>query len=467
MLQYNLTQEEKERYKNGQPVDLTGKIKSYSINNFSIAGKGSTYSYWDGCMEYIYETNPCTTGYNHAYGDGTCEVLGTPQAAQPASLIAAIDHCAEGSTGGGGGFGGGIGGGGSTGGGSTGGGGSSGGGTGGSTNPDAYNTFIFFSFDDMFNICPDGDAGCQAETQLNIQVQQYLLSLPPHVSSLASYNGVLFTIKDYFRTMGYGDDVLTQNLTHIATWFNAQNNTDPTVKLNNFKFAKFALNFLINNPDVSWEQFQNWFIGTPEGMDGEYVNPDLIEYETPVVQQSLPTLSQWYANFPKIEQNGFWKEMKAPQVYQLVGGSLYTSHLNDTTGAYQNACAIRGSRALLYSGIIIPVIKKGNLQLTQKGGDGKNYILAATSFLKFMKDKFGDTPNKLEGADANDATKVANFLKGKNGIYVIENADPRPSNQGGAGYSGHVDAIVDGICISGAYTQPKGGVKSIRVWILN
>lgn len=235
----------------------------------------------------------------------------------------------------------------------------------------------------------------------------------------------------------------------------------------NGQLAAWGVSFFDQNRFVSWQQFQNWFTGTPEGKDGEYIDPDLIEYETPLIQQSLPTLSQWYSNFPKIEENGYWKQMKSPDVYQLVGGSLYTSHLNDIIGAYQNACAIRGSRGLLYSGIVIPVIKKGSLQLTQKGGDGKNYILAATTFLKFMKDTFGDTPYKLEGADANDPTKVANFLKGKNGIYVIENNDPRPTTQGGAGYSGHVDAIVNGICISGAYTQPKGGVKSIRVWVLN
>ena len=208
-------------------------------------------------------------------------------------------------------------------------------------------------------------------------------------------------------------------------------------------------------------------MGNSDGKDGEYVDPNLIEYETSVIQQSLPTLAQWYTYFPKIEQNGYWKPMDSPAVYQLAGGSLYTSHLADTTGAYQNACAIRGSRGLLYSGITIPVIKKGQQQLTQKGGDGKNYILAATTFLKFMKDTFGETPHKLEGTDANDSKKVANLLKGKSGIYVIENADPRPTSQGGAGYSGHVDNIVNGICISGAYTQPKGGVKSIRIWVLN
>jgi hypothetical protein len=37
----------------------------------------------------------------------------------------------------------------------------------------------------------------------------------------------------------------------------------------------------------------------------------------------------------------------------------------------------------------------------------------------------------------------------------------------GAGYSGHVDLILNSNCIGGAYTTPAGGVKSIRIWVLN
>lgn len=159
--------------------------------------------------------------------------------------------------------------------------------------------------------------------------------------------------------------------------------------------------------------------------------------------------------------------MQSSSVYQLVGGSIYAAHISsDPTirNNYQNACAIRASRALLYSGINIPILKYGNppKQVTQKGADLKNYILAATSFNKFMIDKFGDTPHKLEGNYANDPQKVKNLLKGKNGIYVIIN-----NNSTTAGYSGHVDAIVYGLCISNAYVNPKGGVKSIRIWTLN
>jgi hypothetical protein len=159
--------------------------------------------------------------------------------------------------------------------------------------------------------------------------------------------------------------------------------------------------------------------------------------------------------------NGISYEIPASQVYGLVKGSLLNSYNNNPT-SYSNACSIRGSRALLYSGISIPVLNYGNGQRTQKGGDNLNYILDAVSFNKFMIDKFGDTPHKLEGIDANDSQKVADLLKGKNGIYVIVN-----SNHGQAGYSGHVDAIVNGICIGNAYTLLKGGVKSIRIWVLN
>lgn len=84
-----------------------------------------------------------------------------------------------------------------------------------------------------------------------------------------------------------------------------------------------------------------------------------------------------------------------------------------------------------------------------------------------MIDKFGETNLKLTGADANDPAKVADLLKGKNGIYVIVNSNPGSVQSGGAGYSGHVDAIINGRCVSNAYTAPQGGVKSIRIWVLN
>jgi hypothetical protein len=221
---------------------------------------------------------------------------------------------------------------------------------------------------------------------------------------------------------------------------------------------------IVKEANISLDEYNNWFEGMPGGNDGEDFDPSLIEYDVPLQNEPLPSLNNWINSFPKISNT---QEMSAPGVYQLVGGSLYASHLNDTQGNYQNACAIRGSRALLYSGIIIPVLRYGNppKQATQKGADNNNYILTAKSFNKFMNDKFGNATHRLTGADANDPIKVAIFLKGKNGIYVIINNDGTSTT--GAGYSGHVDAIINGRCVGKAYTTPRGGVSSISVWELN
>lgn len=230
--------------------------------------------------------------------------------------------------------------------------------------------------------------------------------------------------------------------------------------------AKWVINFIPNNQDIPFSTLDNWYFKQPEFKGGELViDPNEITYDQTIHQVALPSLSSFKTHFPKIGSSGSYTQMSSPDVYALVGGSLYQSHLNNPT-QYSNACAVRGSRALLYVGIDIPVLNYGTSgQRTQKGGDNKNYILDAVSFNKFMIDKFGEAPHKLTGADANDPQKVADLLKVKNGIYVIVNNNP--SSTIGAGYSGHVDLILNGNCIGGAYTAPKGGVKSIRVWVLN
>jgi hypothetical protein len=232
---------------------------------------------------------------------------------------------------------------------------------------------------------------------------------------------------------------------------------------------KLIINYLMQNPNVTSETAYNLFFKPyPElSYSQETINPNNITYDTPITIQALPSLSNFTNGFPKNDTSGNYSQMSASGVYNLVGGTLLNSFNNDINGSYSNACSIRGSRGLLYSNsgvnaINIPVLHYNGSQRTQKGGDLKNYILDAVSFNKFMIDKFGETANKLEGAAANDPAQVAAFLNGKNGIYVIIN---NSSSQ--AGYSGHVDLILNGSCIGAEYTNPTGGVKSIRVWALN
>lgn len=221
--------------------------------------------------------------------------------------------------------------------------------------------------------------------------------------------------------------------------------------------------FLLYNPNIGWNHLVNWFFKQNDIKEYfDEINPELITFDENIQQATLPLLNTYVLNFPKKGIAPNYSEMPTSEVFNLVGGSLLNSHLTQTN-SYSNACAIRGSRGLLYSGINIPVLHYNGNQRTQKGADNKNYILDAVSFNKFMINKFGDTPYKLEGADANDPIQIANLLKNKNGIYVIIN-NKYPSQ---VSYSGHVDTIIEGKCIGGAYTTPKGGVKSIRIWILN
>lgn len=271
--------------------------------------------------------------------------------------------------------------------------------------------------------------------------------------------------------------VLSNQITDIQrNWINTTRNISLIYNLNDFldeasyynqsEYKNKAVGFIdifLTYPNITWTLIEDWFLNKVDFIELDLgINPNNISYDTPLTQQNLPSFSDFVEHFPKNGTSGNYSAMNTSDVYELAGGSLWISRQNNPT-AYSNACSIRGSRGLIYSGIDIPVLNyPGVGQRTQKGGDQKNYILDAVSFDKFMRDKFGDATYELTGADANNPVKVAEMLNGKNGIYVIIN-----SSHALAGYSGHVDAIINGDCISDAYTDVDGGVKSIRIWELN
>jgi hypothetical protein len=207
-------------------------------------------------------------------------------------------------------------------------------------------------------------------------------------------------------------------------------------------------------------------MGTSEGKDGvEVADINNILSTLTYQQRSLPTYAAFQNNFPKLywpEHPYYYQTLPASVVYSMVGGNLQALYNNDPV-TYRNACAIRISLALNKSGILIP-----NNAITRQGanvgGTSQYYFLQAIGINDFMIKTFGDTAVKLEGAAANDKTKIVELLKGKNGIYVIVNNDGTTS---GAGYTGHADLIKNGYVIGEANTSPMGGIKSIRIWILN
>lgn len=190
----------------------------------------------------------------------------------------------------------------------------------------------------------------------------------------------------------------------------------------------------------------------PEGED----NGDEFDYNDYsnilTTAQTLPGRNSFYSHFPKVGSNG----MPSSQVYQLVGGHPYQAHIAGNSN-YQNACALRVSRALNYSGNPISVFKNNNNeQKTEKGDDNLNYILDASSLLAYMKKTFpNSTPVHLINKTP---TEIKTALNGKWGIYIMI-----PKNRATFGASGHADFWSNTGCLSGCYFEKA---KEVYFWEL-
>lgn len=141
-------------------------------------------------------------------------------------------------------------------------------------------------------------------------------------------------------------------------------------------FLNWAFNYLIDNPTVTVEQFENWFMMKSEGRDFFY---DANYWENPNLtfqQQSLPTWAAFSSAYPN---------QTSQQLYGVVGGAVAQAQI-DYPILTQNGCALKVSRALNYSGITIPNIPSttGNPGTVQ-GADGKYYFLNAKALIIWMQ----------------------------------------------------------------------------------
>lgn len=226
------------------------------------------------------------------------------------------------------------------------------------------------------------------------------------------------------------------------------------------RFASWATGYLTDNPNVTLQQFNNWFMGEVEGIEstesyigGYWDNPNLI-----IPQQQLPTKANFLAAYPM---------GSASQVSNLIGGEILTLYnAIIATGKNMNTCAIRLSRALNYSGVVIPNIPGK----TKLGADGKYYFTFAADITAWMMFTFGINNGDgvlipinsnhvyLEDGGIN-GVNFATQLENTTGIYSMQ-----PINVQLFGATGHCDAIVNGICQGNkCYYRHAIGV---HIWIL-
>lgn len=234
------------------------------------------------------------------------------------------------------------------------------------------------------------------------------------------------------------------------------------------QFAFFARSFKYENPTVSWQQFQNWFMGTPEGQDSVY-NPTFWEdANLTFQQQNLPSFNNFKNACPSKYITG------DVLCNTIIGGGIsvmYNALLAQNKKL--NTCAIRISRALSYSGIVIPSLPDNGdgSKNTVKGADGLNYIINAKALNAWMKKTFGTNPtNYSHYTSIQGGIKGKNFpilLAGKKGIYSMVSL---PSIQNDWG-SGHADLFENGECLLNCHffdaTNNFVPIDYIDFWILD
>ncbi|KUJ57485.1 T6SS effector amidase Tae4 family protein [Chryseobacterium aquaticum] len=220
-------------------------------------------------------------------------------------------------------------------------------------------------------------------------------------------------------------------------------------------FINWALQYKAENADTTFQQFENWFMTESEGKDFYY---DENYWEDPNLTFPIQALPSWNAF------SSAYPNQTSAQMYGVVGGAVAQAQI-DYPIETQNGCALKVSRALNYSGVVIPNIPGKTL----KGADNKNYFLNAKALNAWMRKTFGISPNnpkhikltKLDGGI--NGKNFPNLIKNKKGIFSMVSTNPVWS-------SGHADILYpNGTCKAGCHLQdnPPAPIDYIDIWILN
>lgn len=151
-------------------------------------------------------------------------------------------------------------------------------------------------------------------------------------------------------------------------------------------------------------------------------------------------------------------------MYNSIGGDVASLY----SGPKTNTCAIRLSKALNYSGIIIPNIPGQ----TYKGNDNLYYFKAAYQINLWMRKTFGTNPatsttplnnNHFSYSEADAGIKginLPNILAGKKGIYSIYSKDFKWA-------SGHADLLNPNSTCANNCHFADAPIYRLDIWILN
>ncbi len=350
------------------------------------------------------------------------------------------------------------------------------------------------------------------------QVVAYTSSLPSNLRDVMSNNFWLFyDIKEFFKNNGgltkANKDAVVYALSNIEAIFTtiSQNSNDlTTVQINQTKQSAFQFllqhgawlagqsattqqsilqnltslekiekmdeltDYITLNPSVSYAQYVNWFSLELPGIEslGAY---DSTFWDNPNLnfpQQQLPSYATFIQNFPG-------QSVNAQQLCTNISGEILTLYNNIiNSGNNINTCAIRLSKALNDSGIIIPYIPGKTKAGVSNGSNTKYYFTFAADLNKWMIKTFGTNSNLGLGPTNNNHVRIyyshlsefidpinGNVLSPNNpltnlqGIFSMVSSNPYWS-------TGHCDILQSNTtCINNCHFE--GPIQYIDIWKLN
>lgn len=245
LIQYDLTKEQRQQFISGQLTDIKSKVKIYDIDKLNIASRLQTDVV--GCYKIVWETGWCSA-HVHQSGQSGCTVGGAP-----APFIQSVENICENGIPDDGGISGGNDG------------SPTGPGTGGvSLDLGAYFTIPFISIGHQYYETEDDlDPNYIHYTQ----VANFFSLLGTEINQLRVANPDLFYYTFYyFKDNGINPTTkafITQRLIGLNNWYNLANNAPDNIPANNQYFLNWAFEYLVMNPDITWQEFYDQYLATP------------------------------------------------------------------------------------------------------------------------------------------------------------------------------------------------------------
>lgn len=166
--------------------------------------------------------------------------------------------------------------------------------------------------------------------------------------------------------------------------------------------SEVAYNPYLNDNQTSTVEPEN--NNTNKNSNWVWWNDNISDPEVDYSPQPRPTFASMLSNYSRNSQGN--DDMPVADLCDLVGGAIKQMFDN---GSISNGCAIRVSRALNYSGVMVPEIANQTL----KGSDGKNYFIVASQLYNWLVKVLGQPDIHLTASQGSpNGSKFRDMLLG-------------------------------------------------------